>query len=176
MATTSRNTCDVCGKTKGITKCEGCEKIFCYNHFGVHRQELNQQLDEIEANRDLFRKTLNEQTTDSQKHPILQQIDDWEFYSVRKVRKAAGEAREMVFEYMKKIEVKLKKLSKQLSQSREENDFVETDLYEWKEKLTYLTDQFSKPSTITLQQDSQPLVTKISVDITSSQCICSLFL
>ncbi|CAF4504343.1 unnamed protein product, partial [Rotaria sp. Silwood2] len=47
-ATTDKKLYDICQKAKGISKCEGCSKIFCYNHFGDHRQELNQQLDEVE--------------------------------------------------------------------------------------------------------------------------------
>jgi hypothetical protein len=71
MATTtssssSRNSCDICDKSKGISKCEGCEKIFCYNHFGNHRQELYEQLNEITVNSDLFRQTLSDQ---QKQHP-----------------------------------------------------------------------------------------------------------
>ncbi|CAF2808119.1 unnamed protein product [Rotaria sp. Silwood2] len=58
-ATTDKKLYDICQKAKGISKCEGCSKIFCYNHFGDHRQELNQQLDEVEVTCDLFRQTLN---------------------------------------------------------------------------------------------------------------------
>ena len=51
-----------------------------------------------------------------------------------------------------------------MRQSREENDFIETDLQRWKQELTQLTNQLAKPSNITIRQDSAPLVTQISVD------------
>ncbi|CAF3051378.1 unnamed protein product, partial [Rotaria sp. Silwood2] len=72
-ATTDRSLCDICQKAKGILKCEGCSKTFCYNHFSDHRQELNQQLDEVEVSRDLFRQTLTEQTPELQNYILVQQ-------------------------------------------------------------------------------------------------------
>jgi chromosome segregation ATPase len=175
MATekTNRNLCDACEKPKGISKCEGCGKIFCYNHFGNHRQELNEQLDEVEVIRDLFRQTLTEQTEDPQKHTLIEQIDHWERDSIEKIQQTANEAREMLLKHTTKhisdIEAKLEKLTDQLRVSRQENDFVETDLHQWKQQLSQFTSELSKPSTITLQQDSKPLVTKISINITSGR-------
>jgi hypothetical protein len=176
---TSRNLCDTCGKAKGISKCEGCSKIFCYNHFGDHRQELNQQLDEVEVSRDLFRQTLTEQTAKPQKHALIQEINDWERDSINKIRQTAEEARKMLPEHttrhINEIEGKLNKLTDQLRRGRQENDFIETDLGHWKEQLTQLTKELSKPSNITLKQDLKPFVTKIYVDVSTGKHIfCSL--
>jgi uncharacterized protein (DUF3084 family) len=71
---------------------------------------------------------------------------------------------------MKEIEVEFKKLTDQLRHSRQENDFVETDLHHWKKQLTKLTKELSKPSNISLQQDTKPLVTKIYVDVFTGEC------
>jgi len=178
-ATTNRNLCDACGKVKGISKCEGCSKIFCYNHFGDHRQELNKQLDDVEVSRDLFRQTLTEQTANPARHTLVQQINDWERSSIKRIRETANEAREMLLEhttkYISEIEFKLNKITDQLRQSRQENDFVETDLRQWKEQLTQLTNELSKPSNIRLQEDSQPLVTKLYVNTTSGKYTCYLY-
>lgn len=174
-ATTNRNLCYTCGKAKGISKCEGCSKIFCYNHFGDHRQELNQQLEEVETNRDIFRQTLTEQTVEPQKHALIQQINEWERDSIIKIRQTAEEARKMLLtqttKHITEIEVKLNKLTDQLRQSRQENDFVETDIRHWKEQIIHLTKELTIPSNITLQQDSKPLVTKIYVDVSTGKCI-----
>ncbi|CAF3050010.1 unnamed protein product [Rotaria sp. Silwood2] len=145
-ATTDRNLCDTCGKAKGISKCEGCAKIFCYSHFGDHRQELNKQLDEVEVIRDLYRQTLTEQTADPQRDELVQQINHWESDSIKKIQETA-------------------ELTDQLRQSHQENDFVETDLHQWKEQLEQLSREHTNPSNIILRQDLEPLVTKIYVDI-----------
>jgi hypothetical protein len=172
-ATNNRNLCDACGKARGISKCEGCSKIFCYNHFGDHRQELNKQLDEVEVSRDLFRQTLTEQIAEPQRHTLVQQINDWERNSINKIRQTANEARDMLLKHTTKhiteIEVKLNELTDQLRQSRQENDFVETDLRHWKGQLTQLTKELAKPSNISLQQDSKPLVTKIYVHASTGE-------
>jgi hypothetical protein len=62
-------------------------------------------------------------------------------------------------------------LTKQLQQSREENDFYETDLNRWNEELTQLTEELAKPSNIDIRQDAIPLISKISVNIVSGESI-----
>ena len=177
MATaTGKSRCITCGKEKAILKCGGCSQDFCYNHFGDHRQELYKQLEEVEVNRDLFRQILTEQTAKPQKHPLIQQIDKWERDSIKKIRQTAEEARQILLQHttghIKQIEIKLNKLTNQLKQSREENDFFETDLRQWNEQLTQLTNELNKPSNIALRQDSKPFVTKLYVDIKTGKCVC----
>jgi hypothetical protein len=60
-------------------------------------------------------------------------------------------------------------LTDRLRESREENDFFETDLRQWKEELIRLTEQKTNPSDITIQQDFRPLVTKIYIDVGSNK-------
>jgi sugar lactone lactonase YvrE len=168
-AVITKNRCVVCNKEKASFKCEGCSQTFCYNHVTDHRQELNKQLDEIEVIRDLFRQTLTEQNDDSQKHPLIQQINKWEQDSIKKIQQTADEARQLIFKYtnehINKIEVKLAKLTDQLRENRQENDFVETDLNQWKKELITLEEDFVKSSNVFIQQDSTPLVNKIFLQV-----------
>jgi len=174
--TTSKSRCATCGKENAILKCGGCSQDFCYNHFGNHRQQLNSQLEEVEINRDLFRQTLSEQTSNPQKHLLIQQIDRWERDSISQIQQTAEEARQIIFQHttghMKQVEVKLDQLTSELRKSREENDFVETDLRAWIERLTQLTNELNRPSNISLRYDSKPFVSKIYVDITTGKHIC----
>ncbi|CAF1327613.1 unnamed protein product [Rotaria sordida] len=167
--TTNRNLCETCRKVKGVSKCEGCSKTFCYNHFVDHRQQLNKQLDEVEVTRDLFRQTLSEQTSESQNHILLQQINDWERNSIDKIRQTADEARKLLLKYTAKhitgIEIELNKLTDQLRQNRQDNDFIETDLFRWINQLIQLTDELNKLSKMTIRQSSRSLINKIYVDI-----------
>ena len=163
--------CVTCGKDKAVMKCGGCSKDFCFNHMTDHRQELSRQLDEIENTRDLFRQSLTEQMSTPQKHALLRQIDQWEQESIYKIREAAEEERQLLMhhteKYFNEIEIKLNKLTAQLRESREENDFIETDLRTWERQLKSLEEELRKPSNITVKQDSTPLVTKISVSPSS---------
>jgi len=165
--------CSTCGKEKGGVKCEGCSKIFCLNHFDGHRQELSKELDEVEVTRDLFRQTLTEKTVEPQTHALIEQINEWENQSINEIRQAAQETRQILLKQTAglntKLEDKLNKLTEQLRQSREENDFFETDLNQWREELTQMTNELAKPSSITIRQDPTPLVTKIIVEISGKR-------
>ncbi len=178
MATpTGRNRCFTCRKDRATLRCGGCLQEFCFNHSADHRQELNKQLDEVEVNRDLFRQTLNEQTTDPHKHAFIQQIDKWEHDSVQRIRKKAEKARQTILkhatEHNKQIEIDLNKLTDQLRQSREENDFYETDLRHWNEELMRLSKEVTKPSNMILRRDTaSSFINKISVILTSSKFRC----
>ena len=173
MATPSGKACCViCGKEKATLKCRGCLQDFCYNHVADHRQELNRQLDEIEVNRDVFRQALTDNSTDPKKTTLMRQINEWEHASINKIRQTAEEARQLVMEHtikhINQTEIKLNKLTDQIRQSREENDFSETDLNQWKEELKRLTKDLDKPSNIQLLEDPAALVKKIYVNITSA--------
>ncbi len=114
--------CIKCGKEKTTSKCWGCLEDFCYHHLGEHRQELNKQFNEIEIEHDLFHQTLNEQTNEPRKHPIIQQIDQWKQNSIDKIRQIAEETRLSLFKHITKhivqIEDKLTNLMEELQPGR----------------------------------------------------------
>jgi ribosome recycling factor len=161
--------CITCGKEKATSKCEGCLQNFCLTHLVEHRQQLSRQLDEIEIDRDLFRETLNQGITELQRHPLIQKINEWEEDSIQKIRQASEETRQLLLKhsskYINHIEEKLIKLTNQLRQGRKEDDITENDLNRWKEELKQLTEQFTKPLNITIQQSSTPLINNIHIEI-----------
>jgi len=176
MATgTGKGRCITCGKEKSAVRCEGCLQLFCYSHLTDHRQELSQQLDDIEVNRDLLRQKLTEQTTNPKKHSLIKQIDEWEDDSIRKIQQTAKECRQSLLQYttehIQKIEVNLAKLTDQLRHTRQENDFNEIDLQQLKQKLTQIQEELDKPSDISIQRDSASLVNKICVVVSSRKCV-----
>jgi chromosome segregation ATPase len=163
------NHCAKCKKENVILKCEGYSQRFCHNDFGNHRQEVEQQLDDIQINRDLLQQTLVEQTTEPQKQQLIQQINRWEEESINTIKKTAEETRQILRSHtnrnIRKIKLKLDNLSHRLEQSREEKDFVETNLNEWNQQLIRLKEELNKPSDVKISHDSTPLITKIYVDI-----------
>lgn len=161
--------CVACNKKNAITKCEGCSQSFCFNDFGNHRQELNKKLDEIESNHDLIRQSLVERTKEPKKHPLIQQIDQWELESTNKIKQIADENRESVFRFTmshhKQLETKLNELTSQLKKSRQENDFIEAHLDHWSKELTQIQEELIKPSDIKTNCDSTPFLAKIYTEI-----------
>jgi hypothetical protein len=170
-AATERPLCVTCTKERGTVRCEGCSQLFCFNDLVGHRQQLDKQLDEVEVTRDIIRETITEQINDPRKHALIQQIDEWERESINKVHQTAEEIRQLLLKHtvghVIKKEVELNKLTYLLQQSRQKNDFVETDLNRWKDELIRITEQLAKPWNVEVQQGSAPLVTKIDVDIVS---------
>ncbi|CAF3707758.1 unnamed protein product, partial [Adineta steineri] len=164
--------CGTCGKEKSTSRCDGCSQPFCYNHLVDHRQELNKQLDEVEVSRDLFRQTLTDQSAKSETQALVKQIDEWEQDSIDKIRQTASEARQSLLKhttkYLTEIEIKLNILTKQLRESRAENDFVEADLQQWKTQLTQMNHELDKFSTIMIQQYLTPLINTIRVNVSVS--------
>jgi uncharacterized UBP type Zn finger protein len=160
--------CATCFKENAIMKCEGCSQTFCYNHVTDHRQELNKQLEEVEVTCNVLRQSITEQINHSQKHLLLQKINEWEEESIRKVQDTAKEARQLLVKYtmgpISEMQVRLNKVTEQLRQGRQENDFYEKDLRRWQEQLTKLEKELPiKPSKITVRQDTEPFITKIAV-------------
>jgi hypothetical protein len=176
MATANgKGRCITCAKEKRAVRCEGCSQLFCFDHLPDHRQQLSIQLDDIEMHRDVFRQTLNEQTTNPKNHPLIKQIDQWEEDSIRKIQQTANECRQQILrhssEHIKNTEINLVKLTDQLRQARQENDFNEIDLHEFRQKLTQLVEELDKPKNISIQSNPSSLVNKICVVISSRKRI-----
>ncbi|CAF1251692.1 unnamed protein product [Adineta steineri] len=171
LTAVGKTQCVICGKQRSAVRCEGCLQIFCYNHLNDHRQQLNQQLDEIEVNRDLVRETLTQQTLDLEQSLAAKQIDEWEQTSMKKIQEAAQVYRTQLLQYSTEritaLEVKLTKLTDALKQIRQEDDVNEIDLNQFKEQLTNLREELNKPLSMSIEPESATLINKISVNISS---------
>lgn len=178
MMTTTKNIfgkmhCSTCHKGNGLLICEGCLEPFCYTHVADHRQELNKQLEDVETSCNLIRQALNEQTTDSKNHPLIQQINRWEQESIERIRRAADDARQSIVKHtigpMTEIEVKLTNISDEVRRGRKEDGYSEDELSRWENSLTKLKDKLQLQSTsITLREDSTPFIKKLYVDVSSN--------
>jgi len=170
MATAIGKThCVKCGKDKATLRCGGCLQEFCYKHVIDHRQELNKQLDEIENNRDTFKQLFNQYIQQTNNNTLIQQINQWEQNSIKKIQQIGEEARQVAVkntnEYIHQIEIKLNKLTEELRESREEEDFNETNLRQYQEELNRLTKELSKLSNISIREDSKSFINKIALTV-----------
>ena len=160
--------CATCNKAKGIYKCQGCSQVFCTKHSNDHRNELNKQLEEITMTHDLVHQTLNQHIEDPQKHPTIQEINRWEKKSIDLIRTTAekwrGKLLEDVNEDITQVKQKLRVVSKEMREGREENDFTEIDLQQWTTRLETLRIELLNPPTITIQQHSTCLINAIRID------------
>ena len=113
MATPSIQTkCSIspCDETNTYP-CRGCSKEFCFHHLIEHRLVLKEQLSLIQDHFNQFRQNLIDMKNNSQKHPLIKQIDQWENESIRKVKEKANQYRQLLNDYTKEsinqIEMKL---------------------------------------------------------------------
>jgi len=170
MATaTGKSNCITCGKEKIAYKCEGCSQNFCINHLNEHHQLIIKQFDDLENKRSIFRQNLTEQITYPQKHLLLKEINQWEKDSINKIQQIAEETRQLLIkytnEYINQIEIRLIKLTEELKQIRQEDDFNEIHLNQLNQKLQQLEEELDKPSNISIQQESSTFINKIFVII-----------
>ena len=151
-------------------KCCGCSQTFCYNHFEKHRQELKGKLDELTVSRDSLQQTLMERKNTAEKHPSIQKLEEWERRSIEKIRQVADEVKQSLLKsidlHFVDIGHQLNELTLQLRNSYEENDFFESDLQHWEDKLTQLREKINRSSTDIILRQSSSLVNTISVDTT----------
>ncbi|CAF4908882.1 unnamed protein product [Rotaria sp. Silwood1] len=114
-----------------------------------------------------MQQTLIQQMEDPQQHPLVKKINQWEQESIVKIRQAAEEARNRLIktttEYTNDLKQKLNNLSDELRQGQEDNDFIETDLQQWIQKLEELKKELHSPATVAVQEDSTPLISKILI-------------
>jgi sugar lactone lactonase YvrE len=169
---TGKIQCAVCDKEKATLRCGGCLREFCYNHWEPHRQELNKQFEDIEINRDSFRQTLTQHIEQPNNDRLIQQIDQWEKKSIKRIQQTAKEARQALMEntnaYFHQLEIKLNELTNQLRRSREENDFNEINLGQFERELNKLTKELSEGSKISIREDSTYFISKIFVHVSEN--------
>ena len=175
MITAIKPLCVTCRKQRGVFKCEGCSQMLCLQHTSNHRKDVIEQLEEIEDIRVVVEMVLTQQSAESRKDAedlkgeLLKSIDTWEHESIAKVKRRAEEARDELFRStagrLDNIKIKLQQLTDEIQQSRQTNDFLETDLRAWVDKLNRWKDEIVYPVTILVRQESTALVNQIRVNV-----------
>jgi hypothetical protein len=169
-AITKKTPCSTCQKAAGILTCRGCAKDFCYRHVGEHRQELSKQMDEVTTQHDQLQQTIADQEKQPNCHSLIEKIGTWEQQSIDKIHQAAEDARKQVLNIIGTsrtlVRNDLANLTQELNKARNEDDYVETDLKEWTEKLDKLKTDLAAAQTIDFGQDDDKisLISKIYIN------------
>ena len=168
---TGKTYCVQCEKEMIAYRCKGCSQEFCVIHLPDHHRELGLQLDGVEYECNFLRQAIIEQTKNPQIHALIQQINQWEEYSIDLIRRTAKEARQVLIKHGAEntdtIQVKLVELTEELKITRDKNDFNELRLDQFKRKLKELEEQLNKPSNISIRHDTSSFINRISVVISS---------
>ncbi|CAF1144887.1 unnamed protein product [Rotaria sordida] len=175
MATATTNgkaKCFECNKNKIVYLCEGCSQKFCLTDLTEHQQQHGKELDKILTDCDEFRQKLIEQKGDQNQRLLIQQVNEWEDNSMKRIKQIAEECRQILIKHtddnIMEIEKELNKFITDLKQIRRENDFNEFHLNQLKMELEKLEKELDQPSNISIQQHSTPFINKISVSVMSN--------
>ncbi|CAF4160633.1 unnamed protein product [Adineta steineri] len=168
MATANNKTqCFVCNTEKNTYNCKGCSNEFCFPHLTEHRQIVDKQLAEIINNYGQLQQTILQQKQNSHNSSLIEQINEWEINSVHQIQQTAEECRKTLIELTQTliddVEKKFNKLSEKLKEIREEDEFNEIDLNNFQLKLTQITEEFLQSSNISIKEDSQEFIKRISI-------------
>jgi hypothetical protein len=149
-----RKPCVKCSKGSGVAICDGCQQSFCIKHFGEHRQELSQLLENIAQEHDLLRRDLDQHSAE---HCLLDRINMWEQETIARIRLSAEEARTDLRELLNRNKEELKKsvtkITDELQLCRESFDYTEVDINKWSEQLQALRKLLESSSTICITEN-----------------------
>ncbi|CAF3561072.1 unnamed protein product [Rotaria sp. Silwood1] len=166
MAKATQGTvCVKCELTKSFATCKGCSKDFCRIHINEHHTELSDQLGKTEDQFNEFKIEMEGPKIELQKQELMKQIDEWERESIEKIHQVANEVRHKlslrVNKFATDLNFEFKELTKSLIQCRKEEDFIETRIDFFNEKLKKLQDTFNNPSNFKIEHYSTCFINKI---------------
>jgi alpha-L-arabinofuranosidase len=171
-----REMCVMCSPKQfvAITSCKGCLKDLCRNHFNEHRDKLSTDLHKVFDRHDNILQELqlkihreSKPSDNNHARAILQQIDQWEKITIKRVSQAANEARQDVERLFDRkaehdqLKQKVAKMTEALKQQQESESFVETDIDHWMKQLEQLKIDLNRPSTV---ETNPPLLQIQTID------------
>ncbi|CAF3501805.1 unnamed protein product [Rotaria socialis] len=135
MATPSEtNLCSFCNKLSGTNYCFGCKKYFCRRDYREHEQQLTKRFDdEIVLSHDqLLEKIQKLENSTALSSDLFIQIDQWKNSTIERVEKAARKASEDLTTSINRQRIKIKeqfeRITTEIRQRREEDNFLENDI------------------------------------------------
>ena len=168
MTQTNGKSCVKCPKGPGQVTCDGCEQRFCMKHLAEHRQELGEQLDELNSEKNQLQQHLTEESNDEQ-HPLITRVNQWESRSIERIKQVADEVRSKLTRQLNVVKnniresLNLPQISRELEESRQTDTFTETELKNWSDQLKRLREEFDKPAMVQLVDEDGGSSTHISL-------------
>jgi hypothetical protein len=157
-------------KQTAATNCEGCLQPFCTKHFNEHRLGLGEEINVIISEQTELQHIFNQQPTEPDSHPFVKRIDEWEKESIAKIQQKAKDLRleliRLTTIHNDELSKKLRYLSEQLHENRENDNFIEIDLQQWKTTLKDLKAMLDSSSTFSFQEHDDSLLQNISLIFT----------
>ncbi|CAF1265298.1 unnamed protein product [Rotaria sordida] len=146
MATGNQsNLCSICNKPSAKYLCIGCKKCFCAKDFNEHEQQLSIKFDNevVRSHNELLDQIRKLERSNSLSLDLFEQIEQWKNTTINKVEKAAEKAQHELTELIDKQRIAIIKqfesITREIRYRREEENFVDNDIDELKQKLEQFT-------------------------------------
>lgn len=158
-----------CKKKPSLT-CLGCPNLFyCTQHYKQHRDNLNFELQVLTDKCNRFQEDVEFKMENSEIHPLMNNVDEWEKRSINKIRQVAQETRDALLRnannFIPQVKSQLEKLRIGLDQDLDDCEFVDTDIKHWTEELERLKLLVKNPSNLSIREVPTEFITKISLEI-----------
>lgn len=151
----AKQICSKCSKNRGHILCGGCNEWMCMKHFNEHRQQLTGDMENLFQQHDQFFETLTKDLVCD--HPLLLSINQWESKSIEQIKRMADDVRIEIRDHLNRAKTQMQntlhRVSEQLKESRETEDFTEVELKKWKNALQELRQELDTQSNLKLDRD-----------------------
>ena len=112
-----------------------------------------------------LKQTLNQQASNTRRHLFIQQVDQWEYESIQKIKQAAEEIRQLISIHINEniipTKEKLDQLTQQLKHAREQDNAIEADILRARAPRDDQKDVPSRPVSRNLL--SRPVLSRFSI-------------
>ncbi len=149
--------CVICEDKSGRQfTCNGCQQSFCWKHITDHQRYIEKQMDTLVQNHYILQEQWNNPCYYDQ---LIQKIYQWEKESIEKIQMAANTARAELQSFIEQskenLETSIKRISEQINQSKQLNNYSEIDINQWKQQLNNIRSQIQKSFYIDIKEDEQ---------------------
>lgn len=157
--------------------CLGCPNLlYCSLHHKQHRAELNTKLQVLGDKCNQFREEIEIQTRNSQTHPLMKTIDEWEKRAIVKIRKVAQETKEELLRYISnfipRVKVKLDNLCTEIHQDPDDYEFMDIDIKNWTKEFEKLRSLLNNLLDLTIQEVPTEFINTIHVETRGKSELC----
>ena len=122
-----------------IVHCAGCFQLFCHAHFVDHRRDLEHHVNQLMNRDDRLQQLVEVQRDEFSRHPLFQEVDEWEKQSIGDIQRKANELQQQLVQltslHLDQLSHKIQHLKEELQKSYEQCSFIESDIRNWTKKL-----------------------------------------
>jgi chromosome segregation ATPase len=141
---------------------------YCYDHLGVHKDQLEREYYQVENDRITFGTELEELQNNPQNHTLMKKVVQWENDSISKIKQKADDVRKELLphitSHLNQLQTKLQHVKEEQEQCFSNNDYNERNLREWQKSLQRLRSLRNNLRDFTIRLQPTSFVSEIYIE------------